>query len=116
MAEHSALAEKAPKVVSMTPKNGATDVNPEVECITVFFDRPMADGGWAMVGGGPNFPELTGRPSYDKTGTIWTVAVKLKPDWDYVFWLNRGRFNSFRSREGVPLESVRVSFRTGAKR
>jgi hypothetical protein len=40
--------------------------------------------------------------------------VKLKPDWDYEFWLNRGQFQSFQSAEGVPLESVHVTFRTGS--
>jgi hypothetical protein len=102
-----------PKVVAMTPANGGTTVDPTLTAITVTFSRPMRDGGWAFVGGGPKFPQTTGRASYDKTRTTVTLPVKLKPNWDYEFWLNRGRFNSFRSDAGVPLKSVHVRFRTG---
>jgi hypothetical protein len=102
-----------PRVVSMTPANGATDVDPGLKAIVVTFDRPMATGGYAVVGGGPHFPETTGRGSYDAEGRVFTLPVKLKPDWSYEFWLNRGRYDSFRSAKGgVRLEPVRVTFRT----
>jgi len=102
-----------PRVVSITPANGATDVAPGPAEIKVVFDRPMRDGSWSLVGGGPNFPEVTGKPSYDASGKVWRVAVRLKPDWTYRFWLNSERFNGFQSREGVALESMAVTFRTG---
>ena len=102
-----------PKVVEMTPANEATDVDPELSAIKVVFDRPMQDGSWSMVGGGPNFPEIVGKPAYDATKMVWTVSVKLKPDWRYQFMLNSGRFTSFRSSDGEPLAPVSVSFRTG---
>ncbi len=113
--EQAALAAKRPRVVSMTPANGATDVDPDLAAIKVVFDRPMQDGSWSMVGGGPHFPQLKGRPSYDSTGTVWTVQVKLKPDWSYQFMLNSDRYTAFRSRDGVPLEPVTVTFKTRAK-
>ena len=97
----------------MTPANEATDVDPELSAIKVVFDRPMQDGSWSMVGGGPNFPEIVGKPAYDATKMVWTVSVKLKPDWRYQFMLNSGRFTSFRSSDGEPLAPVSVSFRTG---
>jgi hypothetical protein len=96
----------------MIPANGATDVDPSLTAIQVTFDRPMKDGSWALVGGGPHCPETTGRPSYDSRRTTWIVPVKLKPEWDYEFYLNRGQYDSFRSAEGVPLESVHVTFST----
>ena len=105
-------AAAKPKVISMTPVNGAKDVDPSLKAIVVTFDRPMRDGGWAFVGGGPNFPKVMGQPSYDDTRTTLTLPVELKPAWDYEFWLNRGRFNSFQSEDGVPLASVHVTFRT----
>lgn len=105
--------EKAPKVASMTPENGARDVDPDLEAITITFDRPMG-GGYSFVGGGPHYPETIGRPEFDSTRKTVTLKVKLKPDWDYEFWLNRGKFNSFRSEDGVSLKPVRVEFRTGA--
>jgi hypothetical protein len=107
------LVEKRPKVLSATPADGAEEVRPGDTEIRVVFDRPMRDGSWSLVGGGPHFPELTGKPSYDATFTIWTVAVRLKPEWEYTFMLNSNRFQGFRSREGVPLEPVKIIFSTG---
>lgn len=101
-----------PKIVSMTPENGDTSVDPSLAKITVVFDRPMKDGTWSMVGGGPHFPEIAGKPAYDETRKVWTVAVKLKPEWDYRFWLNSDRYKAFTSAEGVALEPVEVRFRT----
>lgn len=108
-----AISAKRPKVVSITPANGATDVDPARKVVKVVFDRPMKNGCWSMVGGGPNFPEISGSPSYDSTLTTWTVPVKLKPQWSYRFMLNSPSFQSFQSGAGVPLAPVDVSFTTG---
>lgn len=102
----------APRVVSMTPKNGATDVNPRLKKIRIRFNRPMADKSWSVVGGGPNFPEIAGDISYDKHRKLLTIPVKLKPDWSYKFWLNSEKFTAFRSQDGVPLEPLEVTFAT----
>jgi hypothetical protein len=111
--DQTALAAKRPRIISMVPANGEEDVDPELSEIRVTFDRPMQDGSWSLVGGGPHFPELSGRPHYDSERRTWTVSVRLKPEWEYEFYVNRGQFNSFRSNEGVPLDSVRVVFKTG---
>lgn len=110
--EQKALEAKRPKVVSITPPPGAKAVDPGVTTVKVVFDRPMQDGNWSMVGGGPNFPEITGRPAYDASRTVWTVPVKLKPDWTYRYMLNSGRFQSFRSQDGTALAPVTVTFTT----
>jgi hypothetical protein len=109
----SDLAAKQPKVVSMSPANGAASVAPGLTEIRVTFDRPMKGGSWSMCGDGPNFPELVGKPHYDAERTTWTVPAKLKPNWEYEFWLNSPSYTSFRSEEDVPLESVAVTFKTG---
>lgn len=111
--KQAALAAKRPKVVSMAPANGAREVDPGLKEIRVVFDRPMEDGSWALVGGGPHCPETTGQPHYDAKRTTWTVPVKLKPDWNYEFRLNSGEYDAFRSADNVPLESVVVTFTTG---
>ena len=105
----------SPQVVSMTPANGAQDVDPGLTEITVTFDRPMQNGMWSVVGGGPHFPEIVGEVHYDKALCVFTMPVRLKPDWSYKFWLNRGQYSTFRSAEGVPLSSVEVNFKTRAK-
>ncbi len=106
---------KAPKVLSMTPANGATDVDPAITEIKITFDRPMVDGNWAIVGGGPNYPETTGKPSYDQECRVLSLPVRLKPDWEYRFRLNSTRYDTFRSQDGIPLEPVAVNFRTRAQ-
>ena len=110
--EYEESAARAPKVVRMIPPNGATDVDPGRTEIKVFFDRPMTDKSWSVVGGGPHYPESAGDVSYDAEHKVFTMPVHLKPGWSYQFWLNRGKFNSFRSADGVELESVEVNFRT----
>lgn len=113
--EQAALAAARPKILSLTPADGARDVDPATARIEVIFDRPMQDQSWSMVGGGPHFPTLAGKPAYDPKRTTWSVAVTLKPDWDYEFMLNSDRFAAFRSAAGVPLTPVRVRFRTASK-
>jgi hypothetical protein len=110
--KHKATDQKQPKVVSMTPKNGSKEVDSDLRELRFVFDRPMTDQSWSIVGGGPQFPELVGKPSYDKARKVLTVGVKLKPGTKYRFWLNSPRFHGFKSEDGVPLESVDVNFST----
>jgi hypothetical protein len=87
-------------------------VDPKTTAIVVTFDRPMRDQSFAVVGGGDHFPKTTGRPSYDQDCKVLTIPVELKPDWSYEFWLNRGKYDSFRSADGEMLQPVHVQFRT----
>jgi hypothetical protein len=105
-----------PQVAAMVPENGSSTVDPGVTEIRVTFDRAMNTGGFSFVGDGPTFPKMTGRPSWDAAGKVTTLPVKLEPNHRYEFWLNRGQYQAFRSAKGVPLESVRVTFRTGPAR
>ncbi len=114
--EHADLEPRRPKVVSVTPKNGDTAVDPGLSAIEVVFDRPMRNGSWSLVGGGPHFPELVGKPSYDSTGTKWKVGIKLKPAWDYEFMINSAKYDAFRSRDGVPVTPLRVTFTTAGQK
>lgn len=110
--EYERRAMAAPKVVSMLPANGATEVDPALTEIKIVFDRPMRDQAWSVVGGGPHFPELIGKPAYDAARQVLTLPVRLKPNWSYEFWLNRGQFDSFQSEDGHRLAPVPVTFRT----
>jgi hypothetical protein len=101
-----------PKVVSILPPDGAINVAPNLTEIRVTFDRPMSDTTWSFCGEGPHFPEPTAAPHYDRTRTVWTAPVKLKPGWTYTFWLNSGEYKGFVSDEGAPLTPLFVSFTT----
>jgi hypothetical protein len=110
-AEQAALEARRPRIVAMTPAPGAVDVDPALAAITITFDRPMRRG-WSIVGGGEDYPEVTGEVSYDASATVLTVPVRLRAGWTYRFWLNRGRYQSFRSADDVSLAPVEVEFRT----
>lgn len=43
------------------------------------------------------------------------MPIKLEAVWPYELWLNRGRFDSFRSEDGTPLQPAHVTFQTRAK-
>jgi hypothetical protein len=113
--KYEELAGKAPKVVSITPPDGATDVDPGLREVKVTFDRPMKDRAWAVVGGGDDRLPTDGSPSYDKARKVLTIPVKLEPGRRYRFWLNASPYMAFQSEEGVPLQSVKVTFKTREK-
>jgi hypothetical protein len=110
-----AAMQSKPKVVAMTPENGAGDVDPATTALVVTFDRPMRNQSWAVVGGGEHFPKL-GKPGYDAERKVLTIPCELKPEWRYEFWLNRGQYQSFRSAGGEALAPVKVTFYTRAAR
>ena len=103
---------KVPKIVSIVPPNNAKMVNPDLQFITITFDRPMMDQSWSIVGEGPNYPRIIGKPKYNSTRKILYVQVELKPDWHYEFSLNSEKYKGFRSEEGVPLIPVLIRFKT----
>jgi hypothetical protein len=107
-------APEAPRVVSMTPANGATDVDPGTTEIRIVFSEPMRDGSWSVVGGGPTFPALDGI-RYEEDGTVLVMTVRLKPGWTYRFGLNSPRHRNFASRRGAVLDPVIVTFRTSGE-
>ena len=43
---------------------------------------------------------------------LFESCADKMPNWEYEFWLNRGKFNSFMSTDRVRLESVHVRFKT----
>jgi hypothetical protein len=104
--------QAAPQVVAMIPANGATDVDPNLKQIKITFDRPMMKGSFSVTGGGPDFPELVGDVAYDREGKVFTIPVRLKPGWTYNFSLNSPSYRDFKSKQGIPLDPVPVTFTT----
>jgi hypothetical protein len=104
---------KPPEVVDMSPKNGATDVDPETAELRVTFDRDMSTDGFSFCGGGPAFPQMEGRPKWVDKRTV-IAKVKLEPDHDYQLSLNCPAARNFRSADGTPLEPLPWSFSTAS--
>lgn len=63
----TADAQERPRVVRTSPENGAMSVDPATNELRVTFDQPMATNSYSFVGGGPTFPEDTGRPQWYPT-------------------------------------------------
>src|SRR5262245_40105382 len=72
-----------PKVVELSPKNRARDVDPKtVKQLKVTFDQPMNTSAWSLCGGGPNYPKLKGRPVWKDAKTM-VCDVELEPNHAY---------------------------------
>jgi len=104
---------RAPQVVSLEPKNGASDVDPKLGEIKATFDIPMGSG-YSWTGGGPSFPKIIDgkKPSWSSDAKTCTLPVSLEPGRDYQLGLNSASHNDFQSKSGVPLAPVAYKFRT----
>ncbi len=102
----------APKVVSTSPPNGATDVDPGLKEITVTFDQDMG-GGFSWTGGGPEFPPSPqGQRAHWKDSRTCVLPVNLESGHHYRVGINAPSFRNFRSAEGVPAQLSSISFTT----
>lgn len=106
--------DKGPKIVAMTPANGAQDVDPNLKAIVITFDRRMQDKSWSVVtlGTPEQMPKSAGPLRYDAARKVFTMPVQLQPGKEYRFGLNGGQYLNFRSAEGIPLAPVVVHFKT----
>lgn len=102
----------APALVSISPASGDTNVDPAITEMTITFDRPMRDQSWSIVGAKADQPAVRGKPAYDPTRHVLTIPITLEPGKVYRFRLNSDKLKGFQSAEGVPLESVEVTFTT----
>ncbi len=101
-----------PSVVSMNPPNGAAGVSPYTTQLVVMFSEPMG-GGFSWTGGGPEFPETTGKPFWAADRRTCVLPVRLQPNWSYRVGLNSPSHKNFRSASGTPLQQVVWRFSTG---
>ena len=105
-----------PQIVSMSPPNGSTGVDPSLERIEFRFDRPMVPDSYSVMLVGENgekhYPEVE-RAGFDATGTVFKMDVRLRPRWHYQFSLNSESGGAFKSVVGLPLKAYRVQFQTG---
>ena len=100
-----------PKVVALSPANGASDVDAGTTKLSVTFDRPMAAGfSWTDPEG--KAPEIPSKPTWSGDAKTCALPVKLEAGRAYVMSLNFGWYLNFRSEKGVPLVPVRYTFST----
>ena len=104
---------RAPKIVKLSPDNGAEDVDPGTKRISVTFDMPMGKG-MSWTGSGENFPRVSAGMSARWTGGGKTclLSVKLKSGWYYILGINSLSHINFQSKWGVPAVPVEYRFKT----
>ena len=102
-----------PKVVKASPDNKDENVDPATKELRVVFDQPMDPSGYSVVGGGPNFPEIVGKPRWEDARTF-VMRMRLKPNHQYHLSLNNPTFTNFRSKTGEAATPYPISFKTGA--
>jgi hypothetical protein len=105
---NEARLAKAPRVVSITPANGAEGIAPGEHTIEIVFDRPMKTDRWSFVGATTDVPAFVGQPVFDQGRTKLSVRATFEPGRSYRFWLNSGQFQGFASADGIPLATVEV--------
>lgn len=103
-----------PKVVVVVPDNGAKAVDPNLKELRISFDQAMSTGGMSIVGGGPTFPKLIGKPRWTDDRTL-VATWQLEPEKDYWLSINSDRFTNFRNRQGEAAIPYPISFRTGPR-
>ncbi len=107
-----ANAEK-PKVVKTTPANSEQNASPALTQIIIEFDQDMDTGGMSICGGGPNFPETTGKPQWTDNRTL-VMGVKLQPNHNYEMSINCPSYQNCKGVNGEPAERYPLSFKTGS--
>jgi hypothetical protein len=102
---------KRPKLVSMTPANGAQDVDPGTTKIVMKFDHPLRDRYSFCYTNRTLFPRL-GKMGYDDAMTTFNVEVQFEPNRDYEFRLNCN--GGFATQDGIPVKPETVKWHTRA--
>lgn len=102
-----------PRVLSLSPANGAEDVDAAtVTSLRIEFDRPMRKGFAFVEIPGLVAPKVTGAPQLDATHRVLTLPCALQPGTAYGIQLNSEQFQAFADEQGHPLAPLAYRFRT----
>jgi len=102
-----------PKVIETIPANNDRNVDPNLREMRFVFDQDMSHGGFSIVGGGPAFPKVLGRPRWKDSRTL-TMRVQLVPDHEYKLSVNNASYQNCRNTRGEPATPYPVWFKTRA--
>jgi hypothetical protein len=102
-----------PRIIRLSPLNGAKDVDPGITELRVTFNVPMS-AGFSWTGGGPEYPPVPeGKKAYWTDDHLTCVLpVQLQPGTTYRLGLNSPSFKGFQSAGGMPLDPVIYGFTT----
>ncbi|MCC6796239.1 MAG: M48 family metalloprotease [Candidatus Hydrogenedentes bacterium] len=100
-----------PKVLSLFPQNGATNIVPGPTTLVIRFDRPMLERNHSFVVLDTDYPVALGEPAWNDEQTC-TLPVNLKPATTYKVGLNGDKEHGFQSVVYLPLEPLVWTFAT----
>ena len=107
------FAEFPATVVETIPATRSIDVDPALAEIKVTFSREMMDQSWSWAQNSKEtFPEVKGKPRYDKDKKTAILPVKLEPGKTYAIWLNSARFGNFKDSKGQSSAPYLLLFKT----
>ena len=103
-----------PAVIKTLPQAGETRIDAaKVTEIRVTFSKEMMDKSWSWSQiSADTFPEVNGKPSYEKGNLTCVLPVKLEPGKTYVIWLNSEKFTHFKDAGGRPAVPYLLVFET----
>ncbi len=112
-----APADLPPHVIDCTPQPFETMVDPDLEAVTVTFDRPMGpETGFEGIRFLGVYPApRDAEPTWDATGTVCSLPVQLEPDVTYAISANTTKQRSFADANGVPAAAFAWVFATGER-
>jgi RNA polymerase sigma-70 factor (ECF subfamily) len=114
--EDTTLQQLPPVVIRTSPVAGDNMVDPSLKKIIVTFSQTMTDKSWSFVmADKESFPQLTGKPSYEKGMKTCVLNVELEPDKTYVIWINSEKYMNFKGENGKSAVPYLLSFRTAGK-
>ena len=102
----------SPHVVKSSPGNNDQNVDPATHELRITFDQTMDTEGMSLVGGGPEFPEITGKPGWTDGNHTIIFAMKLEPDHSYRMSVNNARFTGFANQRGISAVPYPIHFKT----
>ena len=106
----------APSVVMTVPLSGDTEVNPDLQEITVAFSKDMmTDRMWSVCQISEEHYPKKRKDLYYKDDRTFVFPVRLEPGKTYVMWFNPGQYNSFRDVNGNPAVPYQLVFKTKDK-
>ncbi|HWB13558.1 MAG TPA: M56 family metallopeptidase [Pirellulales bacterium] len=100
------------RIVKSSPRQGATEVDPDIGEISVTFDRDM-EPGMSWTGGPPLFPPLdkSRQPRWTDQRTC-VLPVKLEAGAYYRLGINSSSHQNFRAKKGPPAATAALYFST----
>ena len=101
-----------PHVVKSSPADNDQHVDPATHELRITFDQTMDTEGMSLVGGGSEFPEITGKPRWTDGNHTIVFAMKLEPEHNYRMSVNNAQRTGFANQRGIPAVPYPIQFKT----